>query len=98
MARVARLRLVRRLEAAAAGNALAAVDVFLVGADDVLRLVAPASARAGIGRALGLANLAGYVHRLAAEMDARRRGDLRQVKVQLERHETPLSNMFCREF
>src|SRR5262249_38141721 len=59
-----------------AGNAGLAIDVLAVGAEIILRLVTPALRSVGFfGKILRMADRVTEVHRLVAEVNARRRGD-----------------------
>jgi len=72
----------RLFVALAAGDAVLAGHVLAVVAEDVLRQIAPAVGDVGVlGVAAGLLQHAVDVHRLVAEVDARRRGDDRQAFV-----------------
>ena len=78
--------LVRSVVAAAAGDALLAVHGGVVGAQDVLGLIAPAVVVAGLLGMVGI-EIAGHAHRLAAQVNAGGRGGQRRlVVVFLERH------------
>ena len=81
------LCVVRLAEAAASWDAASSFDVFLVGAEDMLGLVAPAVLVALFVRMFRRANFAGDVDRFAAQVDAGELGDWTLlVVVLLESH------------